>query len=413
MQIFTQYYILISLIILSLVIWKFNFPYRTKTIIISIYSLIVIGFLHPVFLIILLAVIMLIYYLATCVKQERLNIQSFLTIGLIIAFITLLLGKYGKDIYQAFFKTDSVFGLSIIAPIGITYFAIKLIQLVINIRRGIIKDVNFIDAVSFLVFLPTFAAGPIESYETFKQANIEKIDKDVYFYGIKRILFGYFKKFFITDVIISFYLMNALDHSFAYYIPYLQFLKPLCIVILTFFKAYFDLSAYSDIAIGFSRLLGFKIVENFNRPFWKRNISDFWRSWHISLSRWSTSNVYFPVFGATRKVWLAMYASMIVMGMLHFVNLNWLAWGIHHATGLVFFNIFSKYKRKHKKVKAFFNHKVVKFFSHLLTFFYVSLGYGFVGGANFIDGLNRYVAALMVPVHAVVNVFELLFRLIA
>ena len=371
MQIFTELYIVISLIVLSLILWKFKFSYRTKTIIISIYSLVIIGILHPIFLVILLAIVALIYYMLILVNGEKLSMKSFMIVGFVLIALVLVTGKYGPSIIDSIFGSKSVLGFNILVPIGVSYFAMKIIQLIINFRRGLLKEIDFIDVVSFLVFLPTFAAGPIESYNSFKQANIDEFSKDDYFYGIRRILIGYFKKFVITDVIISHYLLNSLNNSFAYFIPELQVLKPAAVVIISFLIAYFDLSSYSDIAIGFSRLLGFKITENFNRPFWKRNIGEFWRSWHMSLSRWCTSNVYFPVFGATRKVWLGMYASMIVMGMWHFVSLKWLAWALHHATALVLFNIFTNYKRKHKKLKNFSNTKVVTFLSYILTFWFV------------------------------------------
>ena len=118
-----------------------------------------------------------------------------------------------------------------------------------------------------------------------------------------------------------------------------------------FVRAYFDLSAYTDLAIGFSRLFGFRIMENFHFPFWQKNLSDFWRSWHISLSTWCRNNVYFPVFGLTRKTWLGLYASMLTMGLWHYVDLNWLAWGLYHGTGLVIVARWERWKKKRKKAR--------------------------------------------------------------
>ena len=97
-------------------------------------------------------------------------------------------------------------------------------------------------------------------------------------------------------------------------------LWPLAYCIIIFVRAYFDLSAYTDLAIGFSALFGFRIMENFHYPFLQKNLGDFWRSWHISLSSWCRNNVYFPVFGLTRKAWLGLYASMLTMGLWHYVT---------------------------------------------------------------------------------------------
>jgi alginate O-acetyltransferase complex protein AlgI len=391
MRLFTELYIIISMVLLSLVFWKFDFSYRIKVIIISIYSIVILATLHIAFILILLCIISLLYYLITLEKKEAISIKTFTVVGLIMLFLVLIIGKYGNSLITALFGNSE---FSILVPIGISYFAMKSIAFVVNYRRQILGEIDIIDMIAFIVFLPTFAAGPIENYTSFKNAYIADYSKDDYVYGLRRIAIGYFKKMVITDVIINTYLLFALENSFAYTIPSLQALMPFAKVALIFAKAYFDLSAYTDIAIGFSRLLGFKIAENFNRPFWRRNISVFWRSWHMSLSRWCTSNVYFPVFGLTRKVWMGMYASMIVMGMWHFVNLNWLAWALHHATGLVLFSQFERYKRKRKKLKAFFNNKIVTFFSYLLTFWFVSIGYAFVGSSNIVDGFNVYIAAI-------------------
>lgn len=395
MNIFMKLYIIIPMIVLSLILWKTEFSYRVKTSVISLFSLIIIGILHPVFLAILAVIILLLYYLIKCVGREKLKMGSFLLIGLSLTLLTLLIGKYGPELIASLFGQNGINGFNILIPIGISYFVMKTIQLIIDFRRGIIKDVNLLDMVAFLVFLPTFAAGPVESYNTFKNAYMVEYKKEDYVYGLMRIFLGYFKKMVITDVLISHYISDNLINNFAYGADSFQVLKPFVLVVFTFAKAYFDLSAYSDIAIGFSRLFGFKIVENFNRPFWKKNISEFWKSWHISLSRWCTTNVYFPVFGLTRKIWLGMYASMLVMAMWHDASsLRWIFWGLHHATGLVLFSLFVKFKRKSPKLKKMFNAKVMNLFSHFFTFWYVSIGYAFVGGVNIYDGIDRYVSAI-------------------
>ena len=412
MQIFTQNFSLISMIVLSLILWIFKLSYQTKIIILSVFSLIIVGLLHPLFVVVVLLVLFLVYGLANRFSEDKLSAKSFLTISFAVILLVLICGKYGNELLYALFKTDNLWGINVLAPIGISYFVIKIIQLILDIRRGLITKLRFFDLLAFLVFLPTFSAGPIESYASFKKAYIVDFTKEDYFYGIRRILLGYFKKFVITDVLIGAYIFPAYNTSFAFGIPWLQSLKLPVFVILVFTNAYFDLSAYTDIAIGFSRLFGFKISENFNRPFWKRNIGEFWRSWHMTLSNWCTTNVYFPVFGATKKVWIGLYASMLVMGLWHYVSLTWLFWGLHHATGLVLFNVFTKYKKKRPKLKAFFSKKPVIFISHLLTFWYVALGYAFVSASTLREGLSRYMQAILGPLHAVYDWALLLYHAI-
>ena len=147
-------------------------------------------------------------------------------------------------------------------------------------------------------------------------------------------------------------------------------------------RAYFDLSAYTDLAIGFSALFGFRIMENFHLPFLQKNLGDFWRSWHISLSSWCRNNVYFPVFGLTRKPWLGLYASMLTMGLWHYVDLNWTAWGLYHGTGLVVVSRWERWKKKRSARRARrpasprrrAYEKYVAWLGYPATFLYVALG---------------------------------------
>ncbi len=397
MQIFTNYYIVFSFVLLSLMLWKFRFRYDTKALIVTIYSSVVIALIHIVYLFIVYGVVLLLYYLSklSVENKKRISLKFFSLTGIFIAVCVLAVGKYGPDMIESLFGRTSIRGFNIIVPIGISYFFIKILQYILDVQRGFITSPKFLHIAAYILFLPTFASGPIESCRSFQAAHIDDFSKDDYIEGIKRIIKGYIKKFVITDVIISYYIMTALEENFAYSIPWFQPLQPYVFVAMIFIKSYFDLSSYTDLAIGFSKLLGYRIAENFNRPLWKRNVSQFWRSWHMTLSGWCTTNIYFPVYGLTRKVWIGLYASMIFMGMWHHINLSWLAWGVHHATGLVLFSWFDRYKRKHNVLQNLFKNKVVVFFSHLLTFYYISLGYSFISGGSFTEAVQVYRDAIL------------------
>ena len=170
-----------------------------------------------------------------------------------------------------------------------------------------------------------------------------------------------------------------------------------------FLRAYLDLSAYTDLAIGFSGLFGFRIMENFHRPLVQKNLSEFWQSYHISLSTWCRNNVYFPVFGLTRKAWVGLYASMLTMGLWHYVNLNWTFWALWHASGLVVVSRWKQYQRSRRKAKKraqavpetapvsvgsyLFalpaSKKMVFWWPYVVTFLYVSVGYSFAATHTF------------------------------
>jgi alginate O-acetyltransferase complex protein AlgI len=114
---------------------------------------------------------------------------------------------------------------------------------------------------------------------------------------------------------------------------------------LTFLYAYIEFSAYSDIAIGASRLYGFRIMENFNFPIAACNISDFWKRWHMTLVGWIQSYVYMPTIGLTRRPYVAVYCTFIAMGLWHGATWNWLLWGLYHGTIVSLYLTWGRIKR--------------------------------------------------------------------
>jgi len=119
-------------------------------------------------------------------------------------------------------------------------------------------------------------------------------------------------------------------------------------LILSFFLFYLDFSAYSDIAIGSSRLLGFRIAENFNWPILATNPAAYWKRWHISLSGWCQAYVYLPVIGLTRNPYMAVFASFTCIGLWHAGNWNWLAWGLYHACVVTAFQAWARFRKRRK-----------------------------------------------------------------
>lgn len=109
-----------------------------------------------------------------------------------------------------------------------------------------------------------------------------------------------------------------------------------------------DFSAYSDIAIGCSRLFGIRIMENFRFPIFAQNLSMYWKRWHISLSSWCQTYAYMPMLGLTRNPYLATYASFLVMGLWHAGTLNRAGWGLYQATGVSIYVTWSAFRRRRK-----------------------------------------------------------------
>jgi alginate O-acetyltransferase complex protein AlgI len=141
--------------------------------------------------------------------------------------------------------------------------------------------------------------------------------------------------------------------------------------------AYLDLSAYADIAIGASRLFGYRIMENMNYPLLRPNLAEYWRCWHISLSNWCRNNIYMPVLGKTRKPTLALFSSFIVMGMWHQISLTWLCWRMWHASGIWFYG-----RWRRTTFAAWFKHHLSSPVAYALgtatTVLYSALGFEFI-----------------------------------
>ena len=357
-------------------------------------SLVVLALLHPAFAVILVAIAVAAHQLVEALRQKRLSGQRAVVIAVAVGVVTLAIGKYGQRMAGALWGTDNFVFTHLLMPLGISYFVFRLLQYVFDCVRGVIEENSLRNLLAFLVFLPTFPAGPLETYQGFYGKRSLTFDRELAFLGIRRIVTGYFKKAFVVDFLFAQYLVphvarvNAAHYALGKGHP----LVPLAFDVIIFLRAYLDLSAYTDLAVGFSRLFGFRIMENFNNPLFSKDLGEFWRRWHISLSSWCRNNVYFPVFGATRKVWLGLYASMLTMGWWHYVDLNWTLWALWHATGLVVVARWTKYKRarnkerkRQGKVISPWRRRLTAPVGYVMTFFYVALGYSFVGT----PGINR------------------------
>ena len=353
MKIYFTLYLIPVVIFALLVFWLALRKDVHRLIFILLVSVAVLAVLNPAFAAIALGLVLVTHQLVEAKRREKLRGARVVLIAVILALVVLGVGKYGQRGAVAIWGGDDWVVSHLIMPLGISYFVFRMLQYVFDCMRGVIQENNLLRLAAFMMFIPTFPAGPLETYQGFYEKRTPGFDRQEFYYGLRRIAVGYFKKVFVVDFLFSIFFGKIVttigktdfdpgDVSTWWPIAY-------CIIV--FVRAYFDLSAYTDLAIGFSRLFGFRIMENFHYPFWQKNLSDFWRSWHISLSTWCRNNVYFPVFGLTRKTWLGLYASMLTMGLWHYVDLNWLAWGLYHGTGLVIVARWERWKKKRKKAR--------------------------------------------------------------
>ena len=406
MRIYFTWYLIPVVIAALLVFWLVLRRETWRLIFAVVLSVGVLALLNPIFAAIALGLIAVAWQIVELHRAERLRGGRAALLITTIAIVTLAIGKYGERGVAAVWGSGDPFVTYFLAPLGISYFVFRLMQYVFDHLRGVITENSPLRLAAFVMWMPTFPAGPLETYQGFYEKQSRGFDRTLFYEGLRRIAMGYFKKVFVVDFVIAIFFKDVITtmarpgFSAADVNPW----YPLIYVILVFIRAYFDLSAYTDLAIGFSRLFGFRIMENFHLPFLKKNLSEFWRGWHISLSSWCRNNVYFPVFGMTRKPWLGLYASMLTMGLWHYVSLNWVFWGLWHGTGLVVVSRWERWKKARKKARKKAGKPAVaayepwvRWLGYPTTFMYAAFGYAFVGTSTLRHALKLIVLALEAP----------------
>jgi alginate O-acetyltransferase complex protein AlgI len=221
--------------------------------------------------------------------------------------------------------------LSIILPVGISFYTFHGLSYVIDIyNKKIRAERNLIDYAVFVSFFPLLVAGPIERathlLPQIKQTRVFTYAKAVS--GLRQILWGLFKKVVIADSCAEFanlFFNNTADYSGFALIAGAVFFA---------IQIYGDFSGYSDIALGTARLLGFDLLQNFSFPYFSRDIAEFWRRWHISLSSWFRDYLYIPLGGSKGGTWLKVrntFFIFLVSGFWHGANWTFIAWGTLNA----------------------------------------------------------------------------------
>jgi alginate O-acetyltransferase complex protein AlgI len=405
-KIYFTLYLIPVVIVALLVFWLALRRDVYRLVFVLLLSVAALAVLNPMFALIALGLVVITHQLVDLQRREKLRGARVVLIALIITVVTLGIGKYGQRGAIAIWGGDDWVVSHLVMPLGISYFVFRMLQYVFDCMRGVIQENSLLRLGAFMMFIPTFPAGPLETYQGFYEKRSFTFDRQLFYSGLRRIAIGYFKKVFVVDFLFAIFFgkivttIGRTDFDPGDVATW----WPLAFCIIVFVRAYFDLSAYTDMAIGFSSLFGFRIMENFHFPFWQKNLSDFWRSWHISLSTWCRNNVYFPVFGLTRKTWLGLYASMLTMGLWHYIDLNWLAWGLYHGTGLVIVARWERWKKKRKKARkkaglppAAGYEKITKWLGYPATFLYVALGYAFVATADFEQAVKILVNVVRLP----------------
>jgi D-alanyl-lipoteichoic acid acyltransferase DltB (MBOAT superfamily) len=251
---------------------------------------------------------------------------------------------------------------------------------------GRLPAANLAEYVTYVIFFPSFTAGPIDRIERFIQDLRRPLDKpkndDLLIAG-QRLTMGLFKKFVVADALA----LIALNDTNA-----LQVHGPGWTWILLYaysLQIYFDFSGYTDIAIGTSRLLGFQLPENFSAPYLKPNLTQFWNNWHMTLTQWFRAYFFNPVTRWLRSwnrplpmpamILLTQVATMVLIGFWHGVTWNFTLWGLWHGLGLFIHNRWSDLTRARAAAWGTtpLRKNLLAVSGALITFHYVALGWIF------------------------------------
>jgi D-alanyl-lipoteichoic acid acyltransferase DltB (MBOAT superfamily) len=260
------------------------------------------------------------------------------TVNIIINLIILFYFKYYNFFIQSFIDAFTVFGkkinlntLDIILPVGISFYTFQLLSYSIDVYLQKIEPTRDILAFfAFVSFFPQLVAGPIERasnllpqfYVKRSFCYAKSVD------GLRQILWGLFKKVVIADrcaVTVNIIFNNIDDYSGSTLVLG---------IILFSFQIYGDFSGYSDIAIGSGKLFGINLMRNFAFPYFSRDIAEFWRRWHISLSTWFRDYLYIPLGGSRGSIIQKARNTFIIFfvsGLWHGANWTFIAWGVLHA----------------------------------------------------------------------------------
>ncbi|MCW3117134.1 MAG: rane-bound O-acyltransferase family protein [Chitinophagaceae bacterium] len=269
-------------------------------------------------------------------NQKMKKFWFWLSISINVGFLGVF--KYYNFFAVSFAEAISHIGLhanpwtlKVILPVGISFYTFHGLSYVFDIYKGRISpERNFIDYAVFVSFFPLLVAGPIER-ATHLLPQIKKkreFDYAKAVDGLRQILWGLFKKVVIADQCATYANMifdNPSDYSGSTRVLGAVFFA---------FQIYGDFSGYSDIALGTARLFGIELLRNFAFPYFSRDIAEFWRRWHISLSSWFRDYLYIPLGGSKGNPWMKIrntFIIFLVSGFWHGANWTFIAWGLLNA----------------------------------------------------------------------------------
>lgn len=352
-------------------------------------------------------------------KKRKLS-KLVLVLALVICFGVLFFFKYFDffstsvtAILRAFSLPAQEFTLRLILPVGISFFTFQTLSYVIDVYRGEVSAESHLGYYALYVsFFPQLVAGPIERSDNLipQLRKARTFDYAEGNNGLKWIALGLFKKVVIADSL-SIYVNMVYGN-----LPRYHGLSFIVATVFFAFQIYCDFSGYSDIAIGSGKLLGIKLMKNFDSPYFSQSIREFWNRWHISLSTWFRDYVYIPLGGNRKKLprhMLNLMITFLLSGLWHGANWTFVCWGALHGFYMVVETIFRKYvfHRAEKDQPGKKGSGILPLLQMLLTFTLVCFAWVFFRANTLADafyGLGHMFDGISSPIQYVADAARLL-----
>jgi len=334
------------LFVLLAVVLYYVLPQRSRPYLLVSTGLFFYFYFAGKFALLVIVEVLLIYVLIHLHAKRKIGLLFYMALCLAIAVLVFF--KYSgmlADTIQAIMPALANPGLfrmeQIIIPLALSYITFELIHYTVEMHRGCLPGHRLHHFLSFIFFVPTLVAGPIKRFEQFLPELKHRFAWHNIAIGVTRIGIGLFKKIVLADTLNL--LVEPLNHASS-----IGHSSPLVLwtgLVAYSLVIYFDFSGYSDIAIGTARLLGIKLPENFRFPYMSRNIAEFWNRWHISLGKWLTQYVYFPLGGSRGshvRTSLNLVITLGVSGLWHGAAWHFVVWGLSHGLMLAIHRSYKK-----------------------------------------------------------------------
>lgn len=344
---------------------------------------------NPAYTLILLGVTMCTYFAAIIIEDKKAygNKKYIITTGALLTFLPLIIFKYYNfilsifnDLFALVGASTGLPGLNWAIPIGLSFFTFQAVGYLWDVYyRKIEAERNLLDYMLFVAFFPQIMSGPISKASSLlPQIKAERtFNYNSVVQGLKWLLWGLFLKCVMADRLGLY--VDTVYGNYEFYNG------PTCLfaTLLYSFQIYGDFAGYSLMAIGVGRLLGFDLINNFNRPYFAASITEFWRRWHISLSTWLKDYIYIPMGGnrcSKQRSYWNIVVTFLVSGIWHGASWTFIIWGLLHGAYQIIEKALDKQKCNSKGIA-----KVGRI---LITFMLVNIAWIFFRMPDFSSAIS-------------------------